>query len=323
MAGSALQLLVQLPTVLGILGGLRVSLAGKTPSLRTVLRNFLPVSLSRGVTQVSGYVDTLLASLISATAVASLGYAQLLATLPVSLFGMAVSAAELPAMSSAQGSEGEIAVELRRRLDAGLRRIAFFVVPSAVAFASIGHLLAAVIFQSGRFTPADSVTVWSILAASAVGLLAATLGRLYSSSYYALRDTRTPVRFAIARVATGILLGWLLGLVIPRALGIDPRWATAGLALGASLAAWVEFMLLRRGMNRRVGTTGVGGALLVRLVAAALTGALGAWAVHAALPGIGRLEGLVAAATFGILYLLTTYALGVPEARGLARRSIR
>ena len=62
--------------------------------LGIVLRNFVPVSLARGVTQVSGYVDTLLASLISATAVASLGYAQLLATLPVSLFGMAVSAAE-------------------------------------------------------------------------------------------------------------------------------------------------------------------------------------------------------------------------------------
>jgi putative peptidoglycan lipid II flippase len=323
VVGSALQLLVQLPSVLRILGGLRVSFAGRTPSLGTVLRNFLPVSLSRGVTQVSAYVDTLLASLISATAVASLGYAQLLATLPVSLFGMAVSAAELPAMSSARGSDAEIAGELRRRLDAGLRRIAFFVVPSAVAFASIGHLLAAVIFQSGRFTPADSVTVWSILAASAVGLLAATLGRLYSSSYYALRDTRTPVRFAMARVATGILLGWLLGLVIPRSLGIDPRWATAGLALGASLAAWVEFMLLRRGMNRRVGPTGVDGKLLVRLLAAALLGAAGAWAVHLALPSIGRLEGLAAAATFGILYLLTTYALGVPEARGLTRRSIR
>jgi putative peptidoglycan lipid II flippase len=323
VAGSILQLAVQLPSVLRLLGGLRGPLTGRTPSLGIVLRNFVPVSLARGVTQVSAYVDTLLASLISATAVASLGYAQLLATLPVSLFGMAVSAAELPAMSAAQGSEAEVAGQLRQRLDAGLRRIAFFVVPSAVAFAAIGHLLAAIIFQSGRFTAEDSVTVWSILAASAVGLLAATLGRLYSSSFYALRDTRTPVRIAMARVATGVLLGWLLGLVIPRALDIEPRWATAGLALGASLAAWVEFTLLRRGMNRRVGTTGLEPGLLLRLVAAALIGAAGAWGVHLALPGMGRLEGLAAAAAFGILYLLTTYALGIPEARGFARRSIR
>ncbi|HEX6091364.1 MAG TPA: murein biosynthesis integral membrane protein MurJ [Gemmatimonadales bacterium] len=323
VAGSLLQLLVQLPTVLGILGGLRVSLAGRTPSLGIVLRNFVPVSLARGVTQVSGYVDTLLASLISATAVASLGYAQLLATLPVSLFGMAVSAAELPAMSSARGDESEVAGQLRVRLDAGLRRIAFFVVPSAVAFAAIGHLLAAIVFQSGRFTAADSVTVWSILAASAVGLLAATLGRLYSSSFYALRDTRTPVRIAMARVACGILLGWLLGLAVPRALGVDPRWATAGLALGASLAAWVEFTLLRRGMNRRVGTTGLESGLLLRLAGAALVGAAGAWGVHLALPGTGRLAGIAAATAFGALYLTTTYALGIPEARGLVRRSIR
>jgi putative peptidoglycan lipid II flippase len=323
VAGSLLQLLVQLPTVLRILGGLRVSLAGRTPSLGIVLRNFAPVSLARGVTQVSGYVDTLLASLISATAVASLGYAQLLATLPVSLFGMAVSAAELPAMSSARGNESEVAGQLRMRLDAGLRRIAFFVVPSAVAFAAIGHLLAAIIFQSGRFTAADSITVWSILAASAVGLLAATLGRLYSSSFYALRDTRTPVRIAMARVACGILLGWLLGLAVPRALGVDPRWATAGLALGASLAAWVEFTLLRRGMNRRVGPTGLEPGLLLRLTGAALVGAAGAWGVHLALPGPGRLGGIAAAAAFGALYLMTTYALRIPEARGLVRRSIR
>jgi putative peptidoglycan lipid II flippase len=323
VAGSVLQLLVQLPTVLRLLGGLRLSVAPSLPSLSVVLRNFMPASLGRGVTQVSAYVDTLLASLISATAVASLGYAQLLATLPVSLFGMAVSAAELPAMSSARGSEGEVAAELRGRLDAGLRRIAFFVVPSAVAFAAIGHLLAATVFQSGRFTPDDSVTVWSILAASSVGLLAATLGRLYSSSYYALRDTRTPVRFALLRVGVGVVLGWTLGLAIPRALGIDPRWATAGLALGASIATWLEFILLRRGMNRRVGATGLDGALMLRLVAAALVGAGGAWTVHLVLPTIGRLTGLASALTFGVLYLVTTSALGVPEARGFLRRAIR
>jgi len=322
VGGSALQLLVQLPTVLALLGRLRISLR-RTEPLGTVLRNFLPVSLSRGVTQVSAYVDVLMATLISATAVASLGYAQLLSTLPVSLFGMSVSAAELPAMSSARGTETEVATELRRRLDAGLGRIAYFVVPSAVAFMAIGHLLAAIVFQSGRFTAEDSVTVWSILAASAVGLLAATFGRLYSSSFYALRDTRTPVRYAIARVVLGIGLGWFLGLRVPPLLGIDARWATAGLALGASLAAWVEFMLLRQGMNRRIGATGIAGASLARLGAAALVAAAGAWLAHLALPGLGRLQGIVAAGVFGVLYLTTTYALGVPEARGLIRRSVR
>ncbi|HEU5049649.1 MAG TPA: murein biosynthesis integral membrane protein MurJ [Gemmatimonadales bacterium] len=323
VAGSVLQLAVQLPTVTRLLGGIRLSLRERSPALATVIRNFLPISLARGITQVSAYVDTLLATLISATAVASLGYAQLLSTLPVSLFGMSVSAAELPAMAAVQGTDGEIAAQLRARLDAGLRRIAYFVVPSAVAFIAIGHLLAAVVFQSGRFTADDSVTVWSILAASGVGLLAGTLGRLYSSSFYALRDTRTPVRYAVARVGVGVLLGWLLGLVVPRALGIEPRWATAGLALGASLAAWLEFSLLRRGMNRRIGATGLDATSTARLAGAALAAAGAAWLLQLALPGLGRLQGLAAAATFGAVYVMTTLALGVPEARTLLRRSIR
>jgi putative peptidoglycan lipid II flippase len=98
--------------------------------------------------------------------------------LPVSLFGMSVSAAELPAMSGAVGVEPASAEILRGRLSAGLRRIAFFVVPSSMAFLALGDVIAAALLQTGRFSRADSSYVWGILAGSAVGLLASTLGRL-------------------------------------------------------------------------------------------------------------------------------------------------
>ena len=77
------------------------------PQVRAVLRNFGPVFVGRGVVQISAYVDTVLASLLPTGAVAGLSNAQVLYTLPVSLFGMSVSAAELPAMASAVGSESE------------------------------------------------------------------------------------------------------------------------------------------------------------------------------------------------------------------------
>ena len=67
--------------------------------------------------------------------------------------------------------------------------------------ALLGDVVAGFVFQSGNFKRQDSLYVWGILAGSAVGLLASTLGRLYSSTYYALRDTRTPLNFAV-RVAT-------------------------------------------------------------------------------------------------------------------------
>src|SRR4029079_14241308 len=168
---------------------------------------------------------------------------------------MSVSAAELPAMSSAIGSQEQIAVQLRRRLDDGLRRIAFFIVPSAMAMMAFGDVMTGALYQTGRFNRADSTYVWGILAGSTIGLLASTLGRLYASTFYALHDTRTPLRFAVVRVLLTTVLGYLLSLPLPDALGVPRQWGAVGLTASAGLAGWVEFALLRRGLNRRIGRT--------------------------------------------------------------------
>jgi putative peptidoglycan lipid II flippase len=267
-------------------------------------------------------VDTVLASLLPTGAVAGLSYAQVLYTLPVSLFGMSVSAAELPAMASAVGSEAERAAYLRTRLDAGLRQIAFFVVPSAMAFLALGDVVAGALYQSGAFTRAMTVYVWAILAGSAVGLLASTMGRLYASTFYALHDTRTPLRFAVLRVALTIALGYLCALPLPRALGIDPRWGAAGLTASAGAAGWVEFVLLRRALNRRIGATGLPGAVAARLWASAAAGAAAAWAIRLLLPtGTHPLVDLAAVVgAFGVVYLVATAVLGVAESRRLLER---
>ena len=97
--------------------------------------------MSRGVVQISAFVDAFLASFLGQGAVVALNYAQSLYTLPVSLFGMSVSAAELPAMSRAVGAAAVVAETLRHRLDQGLRRISFFIVPSAVAFLALGDVM--------------------------------------------------------------------------------------------------------------------------------------------------------------------------------------
>ena len=179
VAGSALQFVVQLPVVMSLARHIRVRLATQDSQVREVIRNFVPVFFSRGVVQISAYVDAFLASWLGEGAVIGLTNAQMLYTLPVSLFGMAVSAAELPAMSSALGDAGEVAAYLQRRLNNGLRQIAFFVVPSAMAFVALGGVIAAALFQNGKFHHADSMYVWGIVAGSSVGLLASTMGRLY------------------------------------------------------------------------------------------------------------------------------------------------
>ena len=322
--GSALQFGVQLPVVLRLVRRLRLRLDTASAHVREVVRNFVPVFISRGVVQISAYVDGLLASLLPTGSVTGLMNAQVLYTLPVSLFGMSVSAAELPAMSSALGDDREIAGYLRQRLNAGLRQIAFFIVPSAVAFLALGDVIAGAVFQGGRFTAADSRYVWGILAGSAVGLLAQTLGRLYSSTYYALRDTRTPLRFAIVRVALTTGLGYLFAVTLPGWLGIDPRWGVAGLTASAGIAGWVEFTLLRRTLNRRIGPSGLPSSLVVRLWISALVAAGAGWGIKVAI-GISRpkLDAVGILGAYGLVYFAMAYLLRVEELAGALRRVMR
>src|ERR1051326_3200241 len=92
VVGSALQFGVLLPTVMMLLRRMRLALGASNVNVRTVIRNFLPVFFSRGVVQISAFVDAWLASWLGTGAVAALGYAPSLYTLPVSLFGISVSA---------------------------------------------------------------------------------------------------------------------------------------------------------------------------------------------------------------------------------------
>ena len=321
VVGSALQFGVQLPLVLRLASGMRLNLDARTQNAQSVFRNFMPAFISRGVVQISAYIDALIASWLPTGAVAVFAYAQVLYTLPVSLFGMAVSAAELPIMSSAIGTSEEIATYLRGRLDGGLERIAFFIVPSAVAFLTLGDLISAVLFESGRFTRSDSIWVWQILAGSTIGLLASTWGRLYSSTFYALRDTRTPLRYAIIRVALTTVLGLIAALRLPGWLGLDPKVGVAGLTASAGIAGWVEFYLLRREITRRIGPTGLATSFTLRLWLAALLSAAIAWGVKLGVASSHRfIVSLVILVVYGLSFLVIATLMRIPEATSLMAR---
>jgi len=196
------------------------------------------------------------------------------------------------------------------------------VVPSVAAFLILGDVIVGAIYRTGRFTQADVIYVWGILAGSTVGLLASTLGRLYSSTYYALRDTRTPLRYAILRVLLTSVLGYLCAIPLPRALGIDERWGVAGLTISAGIASWLEFNLLRYTLNRRIGRTGLPFDYLMKLWGSALVASAAGWGIHHAL-GATRSPILVAVLVlgpYGILYFGGTWALGLAEARALFGR---
>ncbi|HEV7921550.1 MAG TPA: murein biosynthesis integral membrane protein MurJ [Thermoanaerobaculia bacterium] len=339
--GCALQLMVQVPFIWKYAREFPFKPRLIAP-VREVFRNLGPVIVGRGVVQLSAYIDQIIASLLPTGSVASLSYAQTISLLPVSLFGMSVAAAELPQMASNVGTVEEINAALRKRLARGLRQIAFFVVPTVVAFIAIGRLLVAGLYQTGKFTSDDTLYVWYILLGSTIGLLAMTLGRLYSSAFYALRDTKTPLYYAAARVALTAGLGYLfafplnflfvdlihlLGMPLPVRAGAAGI-GTVGLTASAGIAGWLEFLLLRRGLQRRIGPIDLPMSFPARLWASATVAGLAAFALDryavsrfiARVPFTHIAEAALAAGFFGVVYFAAAGALGVPEVRSTLAR---
>jgi len=311
LAGSVLQLLVQLPSTFRLVGRFHWSTRLDTPGVRRVLIAWVPVVVGAGVVQISSVIDTQLASFLGTGAVAVLGYAQLIALLPISLFGVSVAAAALPELS--RDAAGERAESVGTEVAAAARRILYFVVPSAFAFAAFGNHIVAILFQTGRFGSTDTQVVAGVLAAYAVGLPAQASVKLFASGFYAVGDTRTPVK--IAAVAVALSAG--LAAAAMQVLG------PAGIALGAAIASYVNVGLLVRALRRRAGPLGVAGA--GRALGAVLAGGLAGWggglATEWALADAPRaVTGLATLGVFGVAYFGITVALRHPEAMRLARR---
>jgi putative peptidoglycan lipid II flippase len=308
LVGSGLQVLVQLPGTLRRLKGIYWSLELATTGVRQVIRAWLPVVFGAGVGQVSSIIDTHLASFLGGGAVAALGYTQLLSTLPLSLFGVSIAAAALPDLS--RDAAGQAIEDLRRRIGDGLRRLAFFVLPSAFALAALGRPMVAALFQTGRFSADDTRLVTGVLAAYAIGVPAQASVKLLASGFYAQGDTRTPVWSA----AISVVVAAGSAFVLMRWLG------PAGIGLGSSIGAYLNVSLHYRGLTARVGRPL--GRPEVRAIATTLAGCGGATLGASLVPAAGWTPWpttVAALAVFLVAYQGLSLALRHPDAAGLLR----
>ncbi|MGH9798534.1 MAG: murein biosynthesis integral membrane protein MurJ, partial [Candidatus Polarisedimenticolia bacterium] len=231
LAGGLLQFAVQLPLVARLLSGFRPSFGRGVEGVGEAARAFGPVVAARGVAQLSAWLDLFLASLLAVGALGALGWAQTLYVLPVSLFGMSVAAAELPELSR-RGAAG-VPEGFAARLQEALRRIAFLTVPTCVGYLAFGFLIVGAVYRTGAFRTADNWLVYLALAAYTLGLPATTRSRLLQNAFYALSDTRTPARIAVARVAVST------AVAVPLMVALDrvPIGAVAGGAVAGGLVA--------------------------------------------------------------------------------------
>ncbi|MEJ2678017.1 MAG: murein biosynthesis integral membrane protein MurJ [Gemmatimonadota bacterium] len=356
LLGGSLQFLVQLPWVLRLERSLHVRWDTKLRGVRTTVRNALPAIAGRGVVQIAGWVDLILASLLAVGSVATLSYAQTLYMLPVSLFGMSVAAAELPELARERSQDRE---RLRLRVNAGLQRMAFFVVPTVLGYLALGDLIVAGLYQRGAFGRADTLVVWLVLLGFTLGLFASTGTRLFSSAFFALHDTKTPAKTATIRVATAAVVGvglmvqlepvhtpaMSIGALHVSSLSFGPYgfgiWRTPGVAgqplgvlgltLAAGMAAWLEWWLLRARLSRHLGPVAPPGRPVGRMILAAIVAAVAGRGVVELLPamrelafaglGIANIVRMAAGVgVFGVVYLWLGHMLGLDEADHVLRR---
>jgi putative peptidoglycan lipid II flippase len=261
------------------------------------------------------WVEVAIAGFVSTGAIAALNYAQLLYSLPVGLFTMAISAALLPELSAAAAHGETLAAHIIDALNSALRHTAYLLVGCAAAFIALGDVMVTAVYRGGQFGAGDVAYVWAILAAMSIGLVGVSMGGLQATAFYALGDTRTPLRAAAIRLGARAVLGVVLAIPVPRLLGLDPRWGAAGLGAAIGMSGWIEFALLRRWLNDRLGLAARNIVPFLRaLWASAVAAAAVAWLVRLSIPVTDPIVRAVAIlGTYGAAYVAITLVAGMRE----------
>ena len=321
LVGGVLQFGVQLPLVFKLTTGLRLSLSTAVEGVRDAARAFGPVVAGRGVAQVSSYIDTILAGLAAAGTLGALRPALVLYLLPISLFGMSVAASELPELSRI--SEDRLQAFLDR-VQRSVRQVLYLVLPTAVVYLGFGTLIVGSLFGGGAFGAEDVWLVALILGGYALGLAATSVSRMLQNSFYALSDTKTPAKIAVARVVVSGVVGaglmfWFDTVPVASVIDVDPgaealTLAAVGLAIGASCGAWVELAALSWALRRRTPSFALPVARSAQMLGLAGLASAPAVGVLAVLPDWPVLvQTVLVLGTFGVVYLGAGVLLGFSE----------
>lgn len=317
--GGLMQFLIQLPSVAFVIKGFRLSLSTRVDGVRQALAAVGPALAGRGVAQLSAYVDILLATLLVEGAVASIGYAQVLYILPISLFGLSVAAAELPELTRiGAGSFSRMAERIR----AGLRQGLFLAVPTALGYIALGYAIIGAIYRGGLFGIDDNWLTYFILATYSLGLLATVGSRLLQNGFWALGDTRTPARMALVRAIIALVVAIpamfaLDQLPVSQVMGAGSStlyFGAVGLAAGSAVAAWVEWLFLGRALKRRLGAAFIPWRAVGEMVLMVLIALIPSFALWFLIQNWSPIwSGITVIVLFAAAYLIIANLRGRPE----------
>ena len=233
------QLAFQLPFVRGLGFLLRPRLKRGHEGVKRILRLIVPATVGVSVAQINLLVDTLIASFLVTGSISWLYYSDRMVEFPLGVFGIALATVILPNLSRQHAADSPR--DFSNTLDWALRLVLVIGAPAAIGLALLASPILTTLFQYGEFGPGDVRMATLSLVAYATGLLAFIAVKVLAPGYYARQDIRTPVRIAIVAMLSNIVLN--LALVVPL--------RHAGLALATSIAAYLNAVLLYRGLLKR------------------------------------------------------------------------
>ena len=272
IAGFA-QLLFQVPALAGIDLVPRPRWAPEHDGVKRILVLMVPALFGVSVSQINLLLDTVLASLLPTGSVSWLYYSDRLTELPLGVFAIAIATVILPTLSGQRARADDPAFS--ETLSWAIRSVLLIAIPATVALAFLAEPLLVTLFQYGAFGAQDRVMAAVSLQAYSLGLGAFMLVKVLAPGFYAREDMKTPVRIGIIAMGTNMVLNLLFVLPLLWWLNIGH----AGLALATSVSAWLNALLLYRGLRLDgvLSITGIPVGWMVRVVLATLLMTLVLW----------------------------------------------
>ena len=308
LVGGITELLIHIPVLKQAGMHFRPDFTWSHPGVRRIFILMGPMVLGFGVTQINIVIDRILALWLGPGCTSTLYYGNRLVQLPLGVFGIAIALASLSVMSK-QAARKDMA-GFKDTLTYGLR-IGFFIgLPASAGLIVFRYPLIRIIFQRGAFNALTTVSCSRVLLCYSVGLFAYLGLKIVTQGFYALQDSKTPVKIAAVMVFLNLILNLIL--MVP--------FKEAGLALATAICAVINVSVLMVLLYRRLG----GGVYirnlwqsLVRSMAAAVVMGTGCWFLIAIMPAVSRNAlALGMAVILGmVFYILISLALGGKEAK--------
>jgi putative peptidoglycan lipid II flippase len=240
LAGGLGQIAMQWPSAHRLGYRFRFRLAFRDAGLREIVALMAPGTMGLAAVQINLFVTTILATGEGSGAISWLNYAFRIMYLPIGLFGVSIAAAAVPTLSAQAAMEDRSA--MRETLSKSLRMMLMLNVPATLGLIALATPIVALIFERGAFVASDTAAVAAALMCYAPGLIGYSAVKVASPTFYALKDSRTPVAVSVASV----MLNLALSLALVRVLGY------LGLALATATAALANALLLLVLLSKRL-----------------------------------------------------------------------